>query len=241
MKHLAWLLVLLSTLACGEHRSPTAPTPPVITPPVVVTPPVVTLPPPVTPVFPPNDPRFDLAFYRMLVHNALEARGPLEPLRRASQPPRIYLRTVDDAGQPIDAVTLHFTEAALIDVAGQLTGVFGLAGLERGTETREGRPGWITVRWSAREEAFCGMGYVGGDLLVLAPRTPGCRCGGNPAAINQSTVKHELGHLLGFWHTDSPHDLMYVGNAGACDQQPSEREKYHAAIAYGRPIGSAAP
>lgn len=244
------ILILTLCLGACSHASPTAPSPPPIVvnqPPAVVTPPVVAPPistPPVAPVtppaiFPPQDPRFDLVFYRQFVHNALA--GPLEPLRRQPVAPRLYLRTVDDAGRPIDAVTLDHTAAALINVAGSLTGVFGLAGLERGTETREGVRGWITVRWSAQAETFCGLGYVGGDLVILAPRTPGCRCDGNPASINPSTVKHELGHALGFWHTPHREDLMYVGNEGLCDQQPSAREVYHASVAYTRPIGITAP
>jgi hypothetical protein len=199
--------------------------------------------PPPAPAFPPNDARFDLAFYRQFVHNALD--GPIQPLRRHREAPRIYLRTVDDAGAPMDALTLNQTAAALESTAGSLTGIFGLAGLERGTESRQGQPGWITVRWSSVPEminertSVCGRGYVGGDSLTLYPKSPWCRCPGGPAVV-LSTVKHELGHVLGFWHTDAREDLMYRSYS-ACDQNPSAREKYHAAIAYQRPIGSAAP
>lgn len=248
------VLVAVVTVACGD--SPTTPTPvsqpaapPVVmappTPPTVVTPPPAPPPAPApAPTFPPNDPRFDLTHYRQLVHNAYETRGGLEPLRRQSQAPRIYLRTMDDAGRSIDAFTLDQTASALERVAGSLTGVFGLAGLERGTETRQGQRGWITVRWSGVEElrnefSVCGRGNVGGDLITLFPRSPGCRCPGGPA-VNLATVKHELGHVLGFWHTDDKNDLMYPV-IRQCDTDPSERERYHASVAYSRPIGSAAP
>lgn len=244
-----WPIVALLFVAACSGKSPTAPTPPPVAndpPPVAVVPPIIVIgtqpdPEPIAPPFPPNDPRFNMTFYRQFAHNAWDGRDVLQPLRRQPVAPRIYLRTIDDGGAAIDAVTLDLTAAALINVAGSLTGVFGLAGLERGTDTREGQRGWITVRWSQREEKFCGWGHVGGDLLVLAPRTPGCRCSGNPATIDQSTVKHELGHVLGFWHTDSRHDLMYFQNVGACDANPSPREVYHARIAYDRPIGSPAP
>lgn len=199
------------------------------------------------PTFPPNDARFDLSYYRQFIHNAYETRGALEPLRRQRVAPRIYLRTVDDAGRPLDAFTLDQTAAALENTAGNLTGVFGLAGLERGTDTREGQLGWITVRWAAAEElifdgqySVCGRGFVGGDSMILYPRSPGCRCSGGPA-VKLAVVKHELGHVLGFWHTDKRDDLMYAVGQGQCDQQPSEREKYHASVAYQRPVGSPAP
>ena len=249
----ALVLAAIASAHCGGRDTTTAPTPVVNspTPPVVVTPPSPppVVPPPVVPsapvpTFPPNDPRFDLTYYRQLVHNAYDTRVGLEPLRRQTQAPRIYLRTIDDAGRSIDAFTLDQTASALESVAGSLTGVFGLAGIERGTETRQGQRGWITVRWSGAEElrndsSVCGRGAVGGDLLTLFPRSPGCRCPGGPAVMLE-TVKHELGHVLGFWHTADKNDLMYPV-VRQCDTQPSEREKYHAAVAYSRPIGSPAP
>ena len=45
---------------------------------------------------------------------------------------------------------------------------------------------------------------------------------------------------MGFWHTDSPTDLMY-GTSGTCDVQPSARERAAAAIAYSRPAGNMDP
>lgn len=246
--HMKAFSLLAVILLVGCSGSPTAPTPPPFVP-VVVTPPVVTppvAPMPTPPAFPPTDPRFDLAFYRAFVHDAFERRGDFVPLLRQVEAPRIYLRTVDDAGRPMDTFTLNHIAAALESVAGSLTGVFGLAGLERGTETRQGQRGWITVRWSAVPERadngrsyVCGRAHVGGDLITLYPQSPGCRCPGGPA-VSLSTVKHELGHSLGFWHTDAREDLMYR-SLTSCDHNPSAREIYHAALAYTRPIGSLAP
>lgn len=208
-----------------------------VTPPVT-TPPVVT---PPAPAFPPADARFDVNFYRMFVHDSLDRHGDYAPLLRQAEAPRIYLRTVDDAGAPMDPFTLNETAAALINTTGALTGVFGLAGLEQGTETRQGQRGWITVRWAAQPDPnFCGYALYGGDLIILYPKTPRCRCTGGPA-VRLETVKHELGHALGFRHTDGVNDLMYGAPRAGCDRNPSAREVYHAAVAYTRPIGSLAP
>lgn len=234
MKYLPLVLCL-----CAACSSPTAPSPaPVaVIPPVVVVPPVVT--PPVTPTRNPllDDPRFDASFYRMFVHGTLEYA--FQPLRRQTQPPRIYLKTVDEAGRPMDALTLDQTTAALINTAGSLTGVFGLAGLEQGTQTREGQAGWITVKWMADATGYCGYGAFAGGLITLAPRTPGCRCAGGPA-VALATVKHELGHVLGFYHSDNRNDLMYK-QLTVCDQNPSAREQFAARVAYSMPNGSLDP
>lgn len=181
----------------------------------------------------------------MFVHDALESPARLRPLRRQTEAPRIYLRTIDDAGAPIDAFTLNETARALEQTTGQLTGVFGLAGIERGPGTRKGQRGWITVSWAeyANEDgpnrSICGWALIGGDDIVLYPKSRFCRCGGGPA-VTLTIVKHELGHALGFYHTDRREDLMYP-NYNACDQQPSPREVYHAAVAYTQAQGSVAP
>lgn len=242
MKRIAFVIGALFTIACsGSQTSPTPPPVVVVNPVPPVVPPVVT--PPVTPV--PNpmlaDPRFNLAFYRQFVLNGYEQPGSITSLRRQTQAPRIYLRTIDDVGAPMDALTLEQTAAALESTTGQLTGLFGVAGMERGTDTKQGQPGWITVRWSAvaSPENFCGFAPYAGDVITLYPRTLGCRCAGGPA-VRLKTVRHELGHALGFYHTGDPTDLMFQGG-NACDRLPSAREQFHAQIAYSQAIGSRDP
>lgn len=181
---------------------------------------------------------FDLGFYRQFVRNALEATGNLEPLRRQVTAPRIYLRTVDNAGAPISSAQLDSAQRAILDVAGYFNGGLGIAALERGSETREGQSGWITVTWLAeRADNFCGRAYVGGGLIELNYKYgDGCSCG--ELTVRPRTVKHEIGHAMGFWHTDHDNDVMYGKGVWQCDNNPSVRERHHAAIAYARPLGS---
>lgn len=244
----AMLALCAAVTACsGSDRvaSPTAPSQPavaIVTPPVAVVP----VPPPApTPVDDglTKDPRFSLAFYRMFVRDGYEEPSALRPLQRQSGPPRIYLRTVDDAGAAIDRLTLDQTAAAIERTTGQLTGAFGIAGLERGTDTRENIAGWITIKWMSKTLAenprACGRAPVGGTWIEFFPRAANCRCSGGPA-VSLRVIKHELGHSLGFWHTDSRSDLMFAQST-TCDQEPSEREVFHARVAYARPIGSFDP
>ena len=55
-------------------------------------------------------------------------------------------------------------------------------------------------------------------------------------------VRHELGHVFGYYHTDSPKDVMFGGaTAGSCDGQPSMREAVYARYMYSRAVGNVDP
>jgi len=190
---------------------------------------------------------FDLAFYRELVRDNHDSPGVLRLIRRWDTAPRIYLKTVDEAGSPIDDVTLDAVEAALRDNATSWTGGrFGLASLERGTETREGQLGWVTVKWPALADPnVCGRAQiaVSGGWIELDYKNDLCRASCSRSRVAPLVVRHELGHTMGFWHTGNPDDLMYFGTwkTSQCNLEPNAREKFHAAIAYGRPTGNSDP
>lgn len=187
---------------------------------------------------------FDLTYYRQLVRDDYDKPGVLRSLRRWTQAPRLYVRTIDEAGKPIEAATLDPVVAAFQDEAAAWTGGrFGLAAVELGTETREGVSGWITVKWVAplTDEALCGRAQIatnGGWIELNYLKRTGCACRGS--RIGASTVRHELGHAMGFYHTSDKNDVMW-GIAACDDLRPSARERLHAAIAYSRPVGNYEP
>jgi hypothetical protein len=187
---------------------------------------------------------FDLAFYRQLVRNGFEKPGHLEPLRRWQTNPRIYLRTVDDAGAAIDPKTLDSTETTIRETIPMWTaGMLKADTIERGTGTHVGEDAWLTVSWPSESGpgGICGsteVGQPGGQIRLYYKSN--CGCLGGPQT-RPRTVRHEVGHAMGFWHTDSTADLMAGTGVAGCDQLPSVREQMHAAIAYHRPVGNLDP
>ena len=189
---------------------------------------------------------FSLAFFRQMARNAFESENGLEPLRPLDRTPRIHIRTVDEAGRSVDSRTLDLVEAALRDSASVWSGGrYPLEVVERGSSSRVGQSGWITVLFlSAPEDSACGRATIGTSTgyIQLHHRDPSCICG-NPELIAPRSVRHELGHIYGYWHTDNIQDVMWGGTwqERFCDQKPAAREIAHAKYMYARTAGNTDP
>lgn len=156
--------------------------------------------------------------------------------------PCFYIRTVDDTGRAILPEVVQQVVSIASNVVPLYTaGRFGVAGVEQGTETRQGQPGWITVLWTRDATEFCGWANVGleGGMVTLTYDQPGCSCGSQK--IRPRTVKHELGHSLGAWHTGRSVDLMSGLGVSECDRNITARELQYFEYLYRRPVGNTDP
>lgn len=185
-----------------------------------------------------SDPRFSLAFYRMFVLG----NSSFTTVQRFTANVHVYLRTIQNDGTPIDPVMLDLVETRARLIVPQWSGgTVSVADITRGTGT--GPNIGITVFWKGPVDPAsltCGVSNVFTNFVELyLPRNGVCGCNGTNA-LAPSTIDHEFGHAMGYWHTDAPSDVMYP-QLVACDLPLSAREAFHARVAYSEPVGSTDP
>jgi hypothetical protein len=75
---------------------------------------------------------FDQGYFRAIARNGYEQPAVLQPLRRWTRAPMLYVRTVDDTGRPILPKVLQQVASIALSAVPQYTGGrFGLAGIEQ--------------------------------------------------------------------------------------------------------------
>lgn len=185
---------------------------------------------------------FDQGYFRAIARNGFEDPARLQPLRRWTRAPMLYVRTIDDSGRAILPEVLQQVATIANSVIPLYSrGRFGVAGIEFGTETRVNQAGWITVDWTRDASQFCGRAHVGqeGGVVTLTYDQPGCSCGSQK--IRARTVKHEFGHSMGLWHTGQSVDLMSGFGVSECDRNMTARELQYLDYLYRRPVGNTDP
>ena len=186
---------------------------------------------------------FDLGYYRKLARNGFESPDNLQPIRRWTQPQRIYIRSVDEATEPVDTSLLSMAERVARDLPLDWGPWITVASVDIGPETHEGQAGWVTVKWlNPAVDGLCGRASIGGSVIELNPRRRECSCN-RTQGVEPRLVRHEFGHAIGFYHTDDVQDVLF-GSTFPCstrDLRPSARERVYAAITYTRPVGNRDP
>ena len=178
---------------------------------------------------------FSLAFYRQFVRNEADAPSTMQPLRRLTQAPSIYLQATGLTPATIAALE-HAARTAVYEFSGR---TIGAVTFESGLDLRADRAGWIIVEQTTQDpypgdgKTACGRAWVGASLghVWLITARPDCR------AALAWTLLHEMGHAMGFYHVTAPRAVMVPGRPLA-DMTITAAEQYHSAIAYRRAPGN---
>lgn len=184
---------------------------------------------------------FDLTFYRQMIRNGFDQPDALTPVRRLTTAPRFHIQTTDSNGMAIDAETVNTVIEGIREAVPQFT-PFEPAAIETSAAARPPAQGWINVYFETRRpegQWTCGTAQIAANPGWMRFWLDACRVSGDRGRIGKWIVMHEVGHAMGFRHTPPGH-LMHQEMTHA-SRTITAKERFHAAIAYARPVGNMDP
>lgn len=198
-----------------------------------------------------HSPPFSLSFFREFARNAADSPGSLATLNPWTMAPSFYIKTTDDAGNPIPDDSIEGLKRIIINSVPPLTANrFSVRAIETGVADRPDANGWVRILFlrELSNPTAAGDSTVGGNRGLMrirsTPTTPGgsFSCSSGPAAV----AVHEIVHTMGFWHTATPPTAtafgVLTGNAFNCDGvRLPPATQYHVDITYSRAPGNRDP